>query len=172
VNAEAGPDWGDLTTLQKATMGDHLTVVDILLKAAADSNAKSSTGHDGLSTLQAAAGGGQLDVAMRLLLVGADADAINSSGLNALQATVGHVVSRPWRSSWTQNRRTSAQNDAAAADNLNIVETLMRASASVNSPGSDTLRPDCFAGSFQTGPSRSDRYSQRSRSSTLHLIYV
>jgi hypothetical protein len=57
--------------------------------------------------------------------------------ITALQAAVGQVVSRPWRSSWTKKSQSSVQNDEAATHNVvKIVVTLVLANADVNAAGS------------------------------------
>lgn len=60
--------------------------------------------------------------------------------MTALQAVVGHMVSRPWGSSWTPKRQPPVQNDDNATDNLvKIVVILVRAKVNVNAADSHKL---------------------------------
>jgi ankyrin repeat protein len=100
----------DRTVLQVAAAGDHLAVIDQLLRAKADVNEPAGS-NCGRTALQAAAEQGHLAVIDRLLQAKADVNAPAGS-----------------------NRGRTALQAAAGGRNLAVIDLLLQAKADVNAP--------------------------------------
>ena len=132
-----------LTALQAASKGGYLELVDKLLAAKADLNAK-ATFDSGRTALQAASGAGHLEVVERLLTAKADvnAEAASDSGRTALQAAAEarhlDVVERLLIAKANVNAKAAGHSGrtalqaAAGAGHLEGIERLLTAKADVN----------------------------------------
>jgi ankyrin repeat protein len=138
----------DRTAVQAAAEGGHLEVVERLLAAKADVNARAAD-ENGRTALRAAAEGGHLEVVERLLAAKADVNAPAGEwdGRTALQAAAegGHleVVERLLAAkadvnapAADDNGRTALQA-AAEGGHLEVVERLLAAKADVNAHAAD-----------------------------------
>ncbi|MCJ1345587.1 hypothetical protein MMC31_003794, partial [Peltigera leucophlebia] len=157
LTEKANPNWRalkakskkyvGLTAIQAAAKGGYLELINKLVMAKADVNARAAD-DSGRTALQAAAEFGHLEVVERLLAAKADvnAEAAKDSGRTALQAAAenGHleVVERLLAAKADVNAEAAkdsgrtALHAAAEAGHFEVVERLLTAKADVNAKAS------------------------------------